>query len=126
MPRPRLSMVLRTSDGVPLKVMRSFSKISTASNFAAAMASSFSFRLPLNETVAIDVFMVMPPREMSPSLDQPLLSDRRRGGESPLHPVEIGKHAGEQPERFDRLVDAHAGAAHHPAASCSHRLDQIG
>ena len=50
-------MVLRTSDGVPLKVMRSFSKIYTASNFAAAMASSFSFRLPLNETVAIEVFM---------------------------------------------------------------------
>jgi len=42
---------------VPLKVMRSFSKISTASNLAAAMASSFSPSVPLNETVAIEVFI---------------------------------------------------------------------
>jgi hypothetical protein len=40
----------------PVKVIRSFSKISTASNFAAAMASSFSPNVPLNDTVAIDVF----------------------------------------------------------------------
>ena len=57
MSRPSSRQASRTSAGVPLKVTRSFSKISTASNLAAAMASSFSPRVPLRETVAIEVFI---------------------------------------------------------------------
>src|SRR5580704_6135982 len=57
MSSPSSAQARRTSAGVPLKVIRSFSKISTASNLAAAMASSFSPSVPLRDTVAIEVFM---------------------------------------------------------------------
>ena len=50
---PRSSAIRRTSAGVPSKVNRSFSKISTPSNPAAAAASSFSGKAPLSETVAM-------------------------------------------------------------------------
>lgn len=46
-----------TSAGEPSKARKSFSKISTPSNPAAAIADSFSRRSPEIETVAIDVFM---------------------------------------------------------------------
>ena len=52
--RPRSRHRLPTSRGLPSKDSRSFSKISTASNPAAAMARSFSSRAPLSETVAIE------------------------------------------------------------------------
>src|SRR5260370_20154511 len=57
MSSPSAAHARRTSAGVPSKVIRSFSKISTASNLAAAMASSFSPNVPLSDTVAIEVFM---------------------------------------------------------------------
>jgi hypothetical protein len=47
----------RTSAGVPLNESRSFSKTSTALKPAAAMASSFSFKVPLRQTVAMAVCM---------------------------------------------------------------------
>jgi hypothetical protein len=49
----------RTSAGVPLKDKRSFSKISTPLNCAAAMASIFSLRVPLRQTVAMAVRMLL-------------------------------------------------------------------
>src|SRR6478736_9732137 len=54
---PRSATMPRTSAGVPLKDRRSFSKISTPLNPAAAIASSFSFSVPLSDTVAIAVCM---------------------------------------------------------------------
>ncbi len=53
---PRSAQRWRTSAGVPLNDSRSFSKISTPLKPAAAIASSFSSRLPLSDTVAIDIF----------------------------------------------------------------------
>ena len=50
-----------TSRGEPSKARKSFSKISTPSNPAAAIAASFSARSPLIETVAIEVFIAAPP-----------------------------------------------------------------
>ncbi len=44
-----------TSAGDPSKLSRSFSKISTPSNPAAAAASSFSGSVPDSETVAMDL-----------------------------------------------------------------------
>ena len=55
---PRPSIMRRTSAGVPLNDNRSFSNISTPLNPAAAIASSFSFRTPLRQTVAIAVCIV--------------------------------------------------------------------
>ena len=52
---PRSAAIRRTSAGVPLNDRRSFSKISTPLNFAAAMASSFSGSVPLRQTVAMAV-----------------------------------------------------------------------
>jgi hypothetical protein len=46
-----------TSAGEPSKVRKSFSNISTPSKPDAATAASFSERVPLIETVAIEVFM---------------------------------------------------------------------
>ena len=48
------AQIRRTSRGLPANCSRSFSKISTPSKPAAAMASSFSGRVPLRETVAIE------------------------------------------------------------------------
>ena len=53
---PRSATIRRTSAGVPSNDRRSFSKISTPLNPAAAMASSFSVSVPLRDTVAIAVF----------------------------------------------------------------------
>ena len=44
----------RTSAGEPSKYSRSFSKISTPSKPAAAIACSFSISVPPSETVAIE------------------------------------------------------------------------
>jgi hypothetical protein len=49
-----------TCAGVPSNDRRSFSKISTPLNCAAAIASSFSFKVPLRQTVAIEVRMRLP------------------------------------------------------------------
>ena len=49
-----------TSRGLPLNDSRSFSKISTASKPAAAMARSFSSSAPLSETVAIERLFMRP------------------------------------------------------------------
>lgn len=51
--KPRSATMRRTSPGEPSKVSRSFSKISTAVKPAAAIASSFSSRVPDRQTVAI-------------------------------------------------------------------------
>ena len=59
---PASSQRWRTSVGVPLNDSRSFSKISTPLNPAAAIAASFSSRLPLSETVAIDIFTGLLPK----------------------------------------------------------------
>src|SRR5215218_5433537 len=56
---PRPSIMRRASAGVPLKDSRSFSKISTPLNCAAAMASIFSLRVPLRQTVAIALRMLL-------------------------------------------------------------------
>jgi hypothetical protein len=53
--KPKLSIMRRTSAGAPLNDRRSFSKISTPLKPAAAIASSFSCRTPLRQTVAIAV-----------------------------------------------------------------------
>ncbi len=49
-----------TSAGEPGKAIRSFSKISTALKPAAAMASSFSCRVPETQTVAMEGIMGAP------------------------------------------------------------------
>jgi hypothetical protein len=59
--RPRFSIVRRASAGVPLKDRRSFSKISTPLNCAAAMASIFSGKVPLRHTVAMAVRILVCP-----------------------------------------------------------------
>ncbi len=82
MSRPSSAQALRTSDGVPLKVTRSFSKISTASNLAAAMASSFSSNVPLRETVAIEVFIDFTPGLPFRSLTARPFVERRDGGDA--------------------------------------------
>jgi hypothetical protein len=52
-----------TSAGLPSKARKSFSKISTPSKPARAIASSFSGSSPLTDTVAIEVFISgNPPR----------------------------------------------------------------
>src|SRR5580704_9282893 len=51
---PRSAVIFRTSRADPSKKRRSFSKISTASKRAAAMASIFSLRFPLKQTVAME------------------------------------------------------------------------
>src|SRR3546814_919255 len=56
--RPWSRTMLPTSSGVPSKARKSVSKISTPSKPAAAMAASFSWRSPLIDTVAIEVFTV--------------------------------------------------------------------
>src|ERR1700761_3204903 len=52
--RPRSSAMRRTSAGEPSKYSKSFSKISTPSKPAARIAVSFSTRVPLIDTVAIE------------------------------------------------------------------------
>jgi hypothetical protein len=55
------SRIMRpTSRALPSKVRKSISNSSTPSKPAAAMAASFSFRSPLIETVAMEVFMRTP------------------------------------------------------------------
>ena len=54
MRRPRSAAMRRTSAGGPSKYIRSFSKISTPSKPAAAIAVSFSISVPPSETVAIE------------------------------------------------------------------------
>ena len=59
---PRSRHIVPTSRGPPLNDRKSFSKISTASNPAAAIARSFSSSAPLSETVAIErLFMPQSP-----------------------------------------------------------------
>src|SRR6478752_5967378 len=58
-PSPRSSIMRRASAGVPLNDKRSFSKISTPLNCAAAIASIFSASVPLRQTVAMAVRMLV-------------------------------------------------------------------
>src|SRR3954471_24877313 len=51
---PMSSIIRRTSRGAPLNDSRSFSNSSTFLNPAAAIASSFSLKPPLRQTVAIE------------------------------------------------------------------------
>jgi hypothetical protein len=57
MPRPRPAARSRICSGERGQEIRSFSKISTPSNPAAAIAASFSVRVPLTETVAMHLRM---------------------------------------------------------------------
>ncbi len=111
---------------MPLYDSKSLSKISTPRNPAAAIASSFSLRPPLRQTVAIDVFMTL--SSDFPAPDQ-LFRERRiargeRLGESAMQPRDVGLDAGKSPERFDRLVHAHPAAVHHPRAFRGGGLDE--
>src|SRR5262245_57338655 len=125
--RPRSPTARRTSRGVPLEDRRSFSKISTASNFAAAMASSFSPRLPLRETVAIEVLMVHPVSMLdSVYFGEGAFANGNGSEKSALHSRNIGRNSREQPERFCRLEDAHAGAADDARCPRASSLDKLG
>src|SRR5439155_3653526 len=55
--KPRSAAIERNSFALPLKLMKSLSNSSIASNRAAAAASSFWRKVPLSETVAIDLRM---------------------------------------------------------------------
>src|SRR5947207_3335250 len=61
------------SPGRPSKPSRSFSKISTASNSAFAMARNFSSSVPLSETVAIERVTI--------GLSLRLVTDPRQGAQ---------------------------------------------
>src|SRR5262252_8532812 len=105
--RPRSLVSLRTSAGVPPKESRSFSKISTPAKPAAAMASSFSARSPLKETVAIDSFM----DHSCFALDAGCgfgVAGRQGLVKRAVHALKVRLQPGKEAERLRRLVHAHA------------------
>ena len=120
---PRSATILRTSAGVPLKESRSFSKISTPLKPAPAMASSFSARSPLRETVAIDSFMACLLRAGRRRC-RIARGERRR--ERALHALDIGLQPGEQAKRLGRLMHAHAPARQRARPGRASGLDQLG
>ena len=73
---------------MPLKVTRSFSKISTASNLAAAMASSFSPRAAAQGDRRDRGLHGEPPAELQPVVRAPV--PRRRLGKGALHARDVG------------------------------------
>ena len=73
MARPRSSAIWRTSRGLPLKKVRSFSKISTARKPARAAAASLVSNVPPMETVAIDHLIIESLQMREPGPRGPLL-----------------------------------------------------
>src|SRR6266536_978893 len=126
MSRPSCSVARRTSAGVPLNVTRSFSKISTAWNCAAAIASSFSLRLPLRDTVAIEVCIGSRLLLGSNLLRGLSVSQRGCLGKRAVQATKVGSLTREEPEALGCLVHAHAGPAHHLASFGAGGLDQLG
>src|SRR6185436_3736941 len=105
---PRPSIMRRTSAGVPLNDNRSFSNISTPLKPAAAIASSFSFRTPLRQTVAIAVCI---------STSEPLgrHGDERREEHHQEQNDQLRDHEG--PYSLDDVLHADA---RHPADDIQH------
>src|SRR5437764_3664560 len=95
---PRSAQSAAMSLGRPSKPSRSFSKISTASNSALAMARNFSSSVPLSETVAIERVTI--------GLSLRLVTDPRQGAQL------IGCRGGEAKElQIGRdLFEQHVGA----------------
>src|SRR5665213_3587440 len=128
---PRSAISLAMSGGVPLYDSKSLSKNSTPRNPAAAIASSFSLKPPLRQTVAIDVFM----DTLSERLSHRSIPRGERSGKCGVHAFDVRLDAGKQPERLGRLMHAHAAAGQNFATlggsgldegSLNRRVDHVG
>src|SRR5215470_9067801 len=101
MSRPRSLARSRTSAGEAGQLTRSLSKISTPSKPTRAAAASFSSRVPLSETVAIDLRITR---------TAPIAARLDGGTQTPVHPLRIGFVPGEQAHGLGGLERDHGAA----------------
>ena len=104
---PRSAARRRTSSGESMQASRSFSKSSTPSNPAAAIAASFSGRVPLTDTVAM---------HLRSGFSSGSVQGGDELGQVGEHAAGVGLAAGEQAEGVRRLEDHHAAAVEGAAA----------
>src|SRR6185369_7114599 len=109
--RPRSAARSRICAGEDAELIRSLSKISTPSKPTCAAVVSFSSRVPLSDTVAIDLRIAATPGA---------------GHEVPVHRLLVRRQPGEEPERLGGLRDHHPAPGGGTAAAGPGRAQQLG
>src|SRR5690554_3398666 len=121
---PRSATIAATSRGARSKARKSFSKISTPSKPAAAIASSFSRRSPLIDTVAIEVCKIRPPRHTKQSYELVSTFTRTLRG---LHSHATDRHQRSSRGRQQRHISVSSNVRQlvGPQHEADHHVDRL-